>query len=903
MRHAAIDAIDDDVGPRASSPCRRIARRDRVVRASACGARSSSRRSPSTHSPAELVALASRYGMRIDRAWQHGCLHDRPEVPLLGHLAPATLPAGGAVCRCSRDRSGRRSSIARRLDLGVSSFVSLGDKADISGNDLLQFWDDDARPGSSRCTPRRSATRASSPASPAGWRGAGRSSPCGRRTVRARRPRCHVPAAGVIRSTGAASCSTPCACSPASRSRPAIGWPSCPTRAARLVLAKQAAAAGLRGVDCSWSPSRRAGVLTPRTHHRSSSPRSWRTPCPRPARGRQRARHPRPAGGARRRRAGAGDRQRGAGDSAKPVVAVLLGRPDGPLIAGSAVPAFEFPSRRWRCSAGLPADCRAGASRRPRRCADGSPSADGETSSSTSARRPRAADRALRRPAGDRGGAGGASRRNPAGVAAASVSCFARRTASPWRARSPSPRSRTPRRPAPTRSATPGAEGDRRPPLRSLGRGRRGPRPPRRCQPLPRPYGMMELCPGAAGHRGDRPADGRSREPTCAWRAPASTRRSAPCSRSASGVCTPRRSTIASPASCRSARATRRRSSRRHAPVAALDGDPRVNEAVIDLLERVGWLADDHPELDRLVINPALGSGGGGLGGRCDGPRATGSASHGSCAPPRLTSAACPALPARPSSSRPASSSSCVPSWPGRARPPAGRRRRRRATPRRRRLLRSSRRSTPGTRTPRAAWLAPRCGRSTTAATARSSSRPARAPPRCERHWPGLFRRHRPTRPQARRVAARGHRARRRTSAGRRRTAPGLAAAPAITARTGWHHTCHVPARARAWAPSRRSCCWHQRGASRSSPREGAPSAAGGFGWHLLAWTLPRPVGGHGRRPARRRPTASGIETVVGGDLACLVHLEGRARRRSRPLRFGDLAEVLRPLGDAQPNR
>jgi acyl-CoA synthetase (NDP forming)/GNAT superfamily N-acetyltransferase len=40
----------------------------------------------------------------------------------------------------------------------------------------------------------------------------------------------------------------------------------------------------------------------------------------------------------------------------------------------------------------------------------------------------------------------------------------------------------------------------------------------------------------------------------------------------------------------------------------ALDGDPRVTDAVVDLLERVGWLADDHPELDRLVINPALGS-------------------------------------------------------------------------------------------------------------------------------------------------------------------------------------------------------------------------------------------------------------------------------------------------------
>jgi len=40
----------------------------------------------------------------------------------------------------------------------------------------------------------------------------------------------------------------------------------------------------------------------------------------------------------------------------------------------------------------------------------------------------------------------------------------------------------------------------------------------------------------------------------------------------------------------------------------ALEGDPRMTDAVVDLLERVGWLADDHPQLDRLVINPALGS-------------------------------------------------------------------------------------------------------------------------------------------------------------------------------------------------------------------------------------------------------------------------------------------------------
>ncbi len=38
---------------------------------------------------------------------------------------------------------------------------------------------------------------------------------------------------------------------------------------------------------------------------------------------------------------------------------------------------------------------------------------------------------------------------------------------------------------------------------------------------------------------------------------------------------------------------------------------------------------------------------------------------------------------------------------------------------------------------------------------------------------------------------------------------------------------------------------------------------------------------------------AAGVDTVVGGDLSCLVHLEGRARRRALPLRFRHVAEVL----------
>ena len=33
---------------------------------------------------------------------------------------------------------------ADRLELGLSTFVSVGNKADISGNDLLEYWEHDA---------------------------------------------------------------------------------------------------------------------------------------------------------------------------------------------------------------------------------------------------------------------------------------------------------------------------------------------------------------------------------------------------------------------------------------------------------------------------------------------------------------------------------------------------------------------------------------------------------------------------------------------------------------------------------------------------------------------------------------------------------------------------------------
>ncbi len=51
-----------------------------------------------------------------------------------------------------------------RLGVGVSSFVSLGDKYDVSGNDMLQWWEADPAPGSPCSTWSPSAIRGPSPA-------------------------------------------------------------------------------------------------------------------------------------------------------------------------------------------------------------------------------------------------------------------------------------------------------------------------------------------------------------------------------------------------------------------------------------------------------------------------------------------------------------------------------------------------------------------------------------------------------------------------------------------------------------------------------------------------------------------------------------------------------------------
>ena len=74
-----------------------------------------------------------------------GLLHTDPGVSLNASFAPR-MPPRGSVALCSQ--SGALGvaiiALARRLGLGLSSFVSVGNKADVSGNDLLEYWEEDA---------------------------------------------------------------------------------------------------------------------------------------------------------------------------------------------------------------------------------------------------------------------------------------------------------------------------------------------------------------------------------------------------------------------------------------------------------------------------------------------------------------------------------------------------------------------------------------------------------------------------------------------------------------------------------------------------------------------------------------------------------------------------------------
>ncbi|MEU1038807.1 GNAT family N-acetyltransferase [Streptomyces sp. NPDC005907] len=98
----------------------------------------------------ELVRQARTYGMRIIGPNAFGVINTSPGVRLNASLAPEMPRAGriglfaqsGAIGIALLSRLHRRGGGVTGVT-GVSTFVSSGNRADVSGNDVLQYWYDD----------------------------------------------------------------------------------------------------------------------------------------------------------------------------------------------------------------------------------------------------------------------------------------------------------------------------------------------------------------------------------------------------------------------------------------------------------------------------------------------------------------------------------------------------------------------------------------------------------------------------------------------------------------------------------------------------------------------------------------------------------------------------------------
>jgi acetyl coenzyme A synthetase (ADP forming)-like protein len=94
----------------------------------------------------ELLALCKKHGMRLVGPNCMGVLNTDPAVSMNASFAAATPTLGGAAFLSQSGALGEAIlADARSLDLGVSMFASVGNRADVSPPDLLEYWEDDPR--------------------------------------------------------------------------------------------------------------------------------------------------------------------------------------------------------------------------------------------------------------------------------------------------------------------------------------------------------------------------------------------------------------------------------------------------------------------------------------------------------------------------------------------------------------------------------------------------------------------------------------------------------------------------------------------------------------------------------------------------------------------------------------
>jgi len=91
-----------------------------------------------------IVASARAAGCRIIGPNCMGVLNTDPAVALNATFSPIYPPAGHVAMSTQSGALGLAIlDYARKLQIGISSFVSVGNKADVSSNDLLEYWETD----------------------------------------------------------------------------------------------------------------------------------------------------------------------------------------------------------------------------------------------------------------------------------------------------------------------------------------------------------------------------------------------------------------------------------------------------------------------------------------------------------------------------------------------------------------------------------------------------------------------------------------------------------------------------------------------------------------------------------------------------------------------------------------
>ncbi|MPZ71749.1 MAG: GNAT family N-acetyltransferase [Nitriliruptorales bacterium] len=92
----------------------------------------------------QLMEMVRAHGIRIVGPNCMGVLNASPRVRMNGTFSQVFPPPGRVAFSSQSGALGLAIlAAAQRLGLGLSTFASIGNKADISGNDLLQYWEDD----------------------------------------------------------------------------------------------------------------------------------------------------------------------------------------------------------------------------------------------------------------------------------------------------------------------------------------------------------------------------------------------------------------------------------------------------------------------------------------------------------------------------------------------------------------------------------------------------------------------------------------------------------------------------------------------------------------------------------------------------------------------------------------